>query len=193
MRRCFALCALCALLFAATTVAADEYASVRDKLATCVPCHGDKGASKIPLNPILAGQHLHYTYTQLKDFKSGFRKNAIMQPMAQLLEKEDMLLIARYFSEQKWPKGSSVADARQTATGQKVVTGGQCIQCHLGQFEGASGVPRVAGQHPAYIEKTLFDFKNKVRTNSPAKNSLIKTFSDDDIKAVSAYITALSP
>ena len=182
-----------ALLLASAATGADEYASVRAQLATCVPCHGERGASALPQNPILAGQHLHYTYTQLKDFKRGFRKNEIMQPMAMALTKEQMLLIAKYFSEQKWPRGTAKADAAQTAAGRKVVTQGQCVQCHLGRFEGASGVPRVAGQHNAYIEKTMLDFKRGVRTNSPAKNSLIKTFSDDDIRAVSAYITNMRP
>ncbi len=172
---------------------ADEYASVRAQLATCIPCHGERGVSTIPQNPILAGQHLHYTYTQLKDFKRGFRKNEIMQPMVMALTKEQMLLIAKYFSEQQWPRGAAKADAAQSAAGKRVVTQGQCVQCHLGRFEGASGVPRVAGQHNAYIEKTMFDFKNGVRTNSPAKNSLIKTFGDDDLRAVSAYITSMRP
>ncbi len=29
-------------------------------------------------NPILAGQEFYYLYVQLKDFKSGLRKNAVM-------------------------------------------------------------------------------------------------------------------
>ena len=182
-----------ALLLAAPPLAADEYAAVRAQLATCTPCHGERGASTIPQNPILAGQHLHYTYTQLKDFQRGFRKNEIMQAMVMALDKDEMLLIAKYFSEQKWPRGAAKASAAQAAAGKKVVTQGQCVQCHLGRFEGASGVPRVAGQHNAYIEKTMLDFKSGARANSPAKNSLIKTFSDDDIKAVSAYITSMRP
>ena len=117
-----------------------------------------------------------------------------MQPLAQTLEDEDMLLIAEYFSEQTWPKKNNFAAAttKEIALGKSIVTQGQCVQCHLGGFEGASGVPRVAGQYPGYTEKTLLDFKNKMRNNSPAKNSLMTTFSDEEIKAVSTYITNIN-
>lgn len=182
------------LLVATAPVHADEYGEVRAQLQTCLPCHGEGGASKIPQNPVLAGQHLHYLFVQMRDFKSGARKNAVMQPMMQVLSTKQMQLIAEYFSKQKWPKSSVKAPPRKVAArGKAVVTGGQCVQCHLGKFEGASGVPRVAGQFPEYIEKTLLEFKHKVRTNSPAKVSLLATFSDEDIKAVSAYITSFKP
>ena len=178
------------LLSQAAVAEDDKFASVRDQIATCAACHGAEGVSTIPQNPIIAGQHLHYTYTQLKDFKAGRRASDIMQPMVANMEKSQMLLIAEYFSKQKWPKQSRAATAEQQREGQKVVTAGQCVQCHLGKFEGASGVPRVAGQHPEYIEKTMLDFKNKVRLNSAAKNTLMKDFSDQQIKDAAAYITS---
>ena len=182
---------LAALVLSATASAEDDkFASVKDQIATCAVCHGDKGASTIPQNPIIAGQHLHYIYTQLKDFKAGRRANEIMQPIAASLEKEQMLLIAEYFSKQKWPKAKRTATSSQKSEGQKVVTAGQCVQCHLGGFEGASGVPRIAGQFPEYIEKTMLDFKNRTRLNSAAKNSLMKDFSDQQLKDTAAYITS---
>ncbi|MGV0005653.1 MAG: c-type cytochrome [Candidatus Porifericomitaceae bacterium WSBS_2022_MAG_OTU9] len=168
----------------------DKFSEVKAQIATCMVCHGDGGASIIPQNPILAGQHLYYIYTQLKDFKAGLRASEIMQPLVANLEKEQMLLIAEYFSKQPWPKVKRNATAGQEQEGRKVVTAGQCVQCHLGGFEGSSGVPRVAGQHPEYIEKTMLDFKNKLRLNSAAKNSLMKDFSDEQIKAATAYITS---
>lgn len=182
---------LALLIYAALIYAKeDRYAAVRTQLDSCVACHGKNGVSVIPQNPILAGQHLYYLYTQLRDFKSGSRENAVMRTITQTLEKEDMLLIAEYFSEQKWPQNRLPAvTKKEAAQGKSIVNQGQCVQCHLGGFEGASGVPRVSGQHSVYIEKTLLDFKNRIRNNSPAKNSLMAGFSDADIKAVSAYIT----
>ncbi len=182
------------LLAAAVYPEGGKYAELRTKLHSCVPCHGENGASKIPQNPILAGQHLYYLYLQLRDFKSGARKNLVMQPVMQTLENEDLMLIAEYFSEQKWPQNEFTAPTeKDVAKGELIVNQGQCVQCHLGGFEGASGVPRVAGQYPSYVEKTLLDFKNKTRNNSPAKSALMATFSDADIKAVSVYITNISP
>lgn len=167
----------------------DKFAPVRDKLNTCVACHGEKGQSKIPTNPILAGQEFFYLYTQLKDFKSGLRENAIMEPIASSMKKDEMQLIAEYFSKQEWPDIDCKAESGDIKTGKQVVNSGQCVACHLGSFKGNSRVPRLAGQHPEYMIKTMLDFKNKVRTNSAAKASLFKTFSDEEISAVGNYLS----
>ncbi len=170
----------------------DKYAPVRDKLTTCIVCHGEKGVSQIPQNPVLAGQHLYYLYVQLKDFKSGLRESPIMQPLAAALEKDEMLLIAEYFSEQAWAAAAFKATPEQIALGKRVVGAGQCVQCHLGGFEGNSRVPRASGQHYEYLLKTMLDFKAGIRKNSPAKNTLLKTFSAEEIAAVSAYLSGFN-
>ena len=65
---------------------------------------------------------------------------------------------------------------------------GQCVACHLGSYTGNSRVPRLAGQQPKYLEKTMLDFKNKIRKNSPAKGSLMASFTDKDIAALAEYL-----
>ena len=62
------------LLLASPASAQDEFAAVREMIQTCTACHGESGASKVPENPILAGQQYYYLYLQLKDFKSGARQ-----------------------------------------------------------------------------------------------------------------------
>ena len=176
------------IILAALPTAADEYTAISEKLELCAGCHGEKGASSNPEYPILGGQHLYYLYVQLKDFKSGFRKSEIMSPLAAELEKADMLSIAKYFSEQKWPGIGFRADPAKAAKGEKATTAGQCVQCHLGGYEGNSRIPRLAGQHPKYLKKTMIDFKNKVRTNSPAKSSLMVSYDDADIEAMSDFL-----
>jgi cytochrome c553 len=176
---------LAAALFPA---AADEYTAIREKLELCAGCHGEKGASRNPDFPILAGQHLYYLYVQLKDFKSGFRKNDIMSPLAADLEKAEMWSMAKYFSEQKWPRIGFSAEKAKAAKGERATVAGQCVQCHLGGYEGNSRIPRLAGQFPKYLNKTMRDFKNKVRTNSPAKSSLMVSYDDADIEAMSDFL-----
>ena len=176
------------IVLAALPADADEYAAISEKLKLCAGCHGEKGASSNPEYPILAGQHLYYLYVQLKDFKSGFRKNEIMSPFAGELEKEDMLSLAKYFSEQKWPRIGFSAEKAKAAKGEKATVAGQCVQCHLGGYEGNSRIPRLAGQYPKYLNKTMIDFKNKVRTNSPAKSSLMVSYDDADIEAMSDFL-----
>ena len=168
----------------------DEYATVRDKLQTCVACHGENGAAPIQAAyPILAGQHLHYLYVQLKDFKSGARKNAIMNPIAAGLEKQDMLSIAKYFSEQAWPQNNERGGPDLAALGEQASTAGQCVQCHLGGYEGASGVPRLANQNYSYLRQTLLDFKNRVRTNAPDKSSLMEAYSGTELDGLAQFLS----
>lgn len=192
------------LVFAEDQERGDKYVSVRGKIQECFVCHGEAGAplpdestpemesyqreGMMPQFPILAGQEFFYLYTQLKDFKSGLRENAIMGPIASKLDKDQMKLIAEYFSEQNWPDIGFKAEPDEIKAGKKVVSSGQCVACHLGSFKGNSRVPRLAGQYPQYLNKTMLDFKHKVRTNAAAKASLFKTYSEEEIKAVGNYL-----
>lgn len=144
--------------------------------------------SKSGTFPILAGQQFYYLYVQLKDFKSGSRQNAIMSPLVANIEKEDMKLMEEFFSEQHWTDIGYEVNAQQKAAGQKVVNSGQCVACHLGGFNGNSRIPRLANQHVEYLNKTMLDFKNKVRNNGQPMNSLFATFNEEEIKAVSEYL-----
>ena len=58
--------------------------------AVCAACHGADGNSAVPIQPKLAHQHPEYLVKQLEEFKSGKRKNAVMQGFATTLTPEDM-------------------------------------------------------------------------------------------------------
>ena len=195
--------------------AEDEYAAVRDKLKACFACHGVNGAPQDPQFPIIAGQHLYYIYVQLKDFAAGRRISPLMTevvtglPVEEMLvknfqagrpgspvmtrvagglTKEEMLTIAKFFSEQEWPNIGYRADPEKAKKGETATVAGQCVQCHRGGYEGDSRIPRVAGQYPAYLKKTMLDFKSKERHNSPAKSTLMKSYSASDIAAMAEYL-----
>lgn len=167
----------------------DEYAAVRDQLQSCVACHGEKGAAPTQAAyPILAGQHLHYLYVQLKDLKSGARESAIMNAITAEMEKEEMLSIAKYFSEQAWPQDNERGGSDLAAVGEQAAAAGQCVQCHLGGYEGASGVPRLANQNYTYLHQTMQDFKNRDRTNAPDKSSLMEAYSDEELDGLAQFL-----
>lgn len=167
---------------------ADEFAAIRDKLDLCAACHGENGASAQAEFPILAGQHFYYLYVQLKDFKSGLRQSDIMTPMVQDFDKADMQALAQFFSQQAWPNIGFRADPARAAKGETAAAAGQCVQCHLGGYEGNSRIPRLAGQHPLYLKATMLDFKHKIRKNSPAKSSLLKSYAVEDIEAMAEFM-----
>ena len=171
-----------------STVYADEYAAIRETLETCATCHGEKGLPKEDNIPILAGQEFYYIYVQLKDIKKGMRKSEVMEPFVEELDKTTLMALAKYFSEQKWPRIQFKGNPDIVSKGEMAASAGQCVACHLGSYTGNSRVPRLAGQQPQYLEKTMLDFKNKIRKNSPAKGSLMASFTDKDIAALAEYL-----
>lgn len=76
------------------------------KAKACQVCHGKGGRSTNPTYPVLAGQHEKYIVKQLKAFKSGTRKDPIMNGMASTLNEQDMLDVAAFFSKNKRPLGN---------------------------------------------------------------------------------------
>lgn len=182
------------ILLSPTAFAAeeDEFASVRDTIQACSACHGELGAKPLPQNPTIAGQEYYYLYTQLKDFKSGLRKNEIMKPIVEPLQPEELKLIAKFFSMQTWPAISHSPDPAKTEIARSAIESGECIACHLGDFRGNSRVPRLAGQYPEYLTRTMLDFKNKVRNNAPDKAALLATFSEEEIEALADYLGSVT-
>ncbi|MHA6910030.1 c-type cytochrome [Ralstonia pseudosolanacearum] len=65
-----------------------------------------------------------------------------------------------------------------------------CTSCHgPGGNSTANANPKLAGQHAAYIEKQLKDFKAKTERNQPVMSLYAGALSDQDMKDIGAYIT----
>lgn len=71
------------------------------KSVTCKACHGQEGISPNPLWPNLKGQQFDYLVKQLRDYKSGLRKDPLMGPQALTLSDEDILNLSAYFNQMK--------------------------------------------------------------------------------------------
>lgn len=102
MNRLVATFAACALLIvSASALAQGDYERGKEKSKPCQQCHGANGNSTAPQFPRLAGQYVDYMVKALEDYKSGARKNAIMNGMAASLSAQDREDIATYFSAQR--------------------------------------------------------------------------------------------
>ncbi len=168
-----------------------EAAELDDTIALCTSCHGEKGMPVEPDMPILWGQEFYYIYVQLKDYKAARRYSEIMNDVVADLSRAEMKAISQYFSQRPWPSTGFQSTGDDVAKGETAANAGLCFQCHIGNYVGASGVPRLAGQQFGYLERTMLEFKNKIRMNSPAKASLLATFDDDDIEALARYLAGL--
>lgn len=179
----------CALLIGGQALAAD---AAPEKAALCATCHGAQG---IPINkqtPVIWGQNEGYLYLQLRDFKSGARKNALMNPIAAPLEKDDQLAFAAYFSQQKWPNlGQPSAPDAVAAKAQTAASSIGCRGCHLDHFQGDGTTARLAGQWQDYLQATMLAFRDGSRGNNPGMSDLMKATAVDDIAALSQYLSGL--
>ncbi|MFT5814260.1 MAG: cytochrome c553 [Psychroserpens sp.] len=93
--------AIAATVMMASPAFAGDVAAGKAKTAMCSACHGAAGISAIPMYPNLAGQKEAYLAQQLKNFRSGQRKNAVMGPMAMGLSDDDIANISAYYSSLK--------------------------------------------------------------------------------------------
>ncbi len=166
-------------------------AELDEMIEVCTSCHGEKGLPAQPDFPIIWGQEFYYLYVQLKDYKSGLRDNEMMSDIVADLSREEMQAFAQVFSERSWPRIAYQADDNDVASAESATGSGMCTQCHLGGYNGASRVPRLAGQQPDYLRRTMLEFKHKIRLNSPAKGSLFASFGDADIVAMAHYLAGL--
>jgi len=163
--------------------------TIEDKAAICGACHGEAGIPQQKAVPVIWGQQEGYLYLQLRDFKRGTRKNDMMSPIAEALEREDMLALAAYFSKKPWPsldQQSAPADVAKRALTAIASVG--CPGCHLGEFQGDGSVPRLVGQSHDYLVKTMADFRSRERANNPGMSDLMIATSEEDLAAIATYL-----
>ncbi|MGA7807678.1 c-type cytochrome [Bradyrhizobium sp.] len=64
----------------------------------CQSCHGKDGVSKLPGAPNLAGQGQDYMIAALGAYRSGERKNDIMNTIAKPLKDADIADVTAYYA-----------------------------------------------------------------------------------------------
>ena len=163
--------------------------TIEEKASLCAGCHGENGVPQQAKMPVIWGQQQGYLYLQLRDFKSGARKNDIMSSIAQSLERADMQELALYFSQKPWPNlAQPRAPADVAARALKVINSVVCTSCHQAGFTGDSTQPRLAGQRQDYLQSSMLDFRNKTRLNNPGMTDFMLAISEQDIADCAAYI-----
>ncbi|MFM9900540.1 MAG: c-type cytochrome [Polaromonas sp.] len=166
--------------------------------AVCASCHGADGNSGTPVNPKLSQQHPEYLVKQLQEFKSGKRKNAIMQGFASALTEDDMKNIA-YWAASKKAKPGFAKDKELVSLGERIYRGGiadrqvaACAGCHSPTGAGIPAqYPRLAGQHAEYTATQLTSFREGGRKNSLQMNQVAAKLNDREIRALADYVAGL--
>ena len=182
----FCLGLLLVTLAASQRSAAQDQARLQEQVQLCAACHGENGVPQEKTTPIIWGQTLGYQYLQLRDYKNGDRKSDQMTPIVELLERQDLLALAEYFSKKPWPRTSAPAERAARAN-----TAVGCTGCHQAQYQGEGTQPRLAGQNTEYMIKTMLEIRSGVRANNPGMTTLMKATSTDDITALAEYMAGL--
>jgi len=181
-----------AWLIAALVALPAHAETVDEKAQMCGGCHGENGVPQEKTTPVIWGQHLGYLYLQLRDYKRGDRKDDQMTPVVELLERDDMMALAEYFSKKKWPGlGQPPAPADVAARAQRANGSVGCTGCHQASYLGEGTQPRLAGQWKEYLLQSALDFRTRKRANNPGMSDLMKATSEDDLKALAEYLAGL--
>ena len=164
----------------------------------CSLCHGKGGESASAIYPRLAGQHAEYIARQLGDFKSGKRGSETMRPQVESLTPGEMAALGAYF-EQRKAGGRRTQDGELLAVGKYIFDHGNrysgvpaCASCHGPKGLGTPQLPRLAGQHPRYVEDQLKQFNKRERTNDNAiMHTVASKLTELEAHAVAEYVATL--
>lgn len=177
-----------AFVFAISMVSASAADDIAAKAQTCNACHGANG---IPIDPktmpIIWGQQQSYLMKQLRDYRSGERRNPIMTGLAKGLAEDDLRKLAAYFAAKPWP----TLPAPAVAAGSQPDGMKQCSLCHQPNFEGGMPAPRLAGLSHEYLVAAMKNFATDERTNNGDMPKFMQALSDSQRDAMAKYLAAL--
>ncbi len=159
----------------------------------CVYCHGTGGNSVNPDIPDLAEQNPAYLLAQMRQFADGQRKDeyvGVMQKLAKTFTPQEEVTIALYFSRVPLTRRPA-ADASRALQGAPIFAQ-HCAACHGGNGMGRGEYPRIAGQQPKYVVRTLTNFRKDAASRpSVIMSSATAGLKDADIQALAAYVANL--
>ena len=161
----------------------------------CALCHGRQGESASAIYPRLAAQHPDYLAKQLRDFRDGRRVAEPMNEMAQDLNDKQVAELAAWFASRPAVSRRTL-DADLATMGRYLYANGNrfsgvpaCASCHGDTGHGTQALPRLAGQHPAYLTTQLQDFGKRARTNDNAiMHSVASRLTELEIHAITTYL-----
>ena len=189
--------AACALGLAGAGWAQEGEARARQIIGgSCFLCHGAEGESASAVFPRLAGQNAEYIAKQLENFKSGKRQSTAMAPMVEKLTPEDMAALGRFYASRP-PHKEAAKDAPLAAVGQYIYQVGNrfsgvpaCATCHGVDGAGSNALPRLAGQHAAYLDGQLKQFNKRERNNDNAvMHAVVEKMTPLEMAAVAEYLS----
>jgi cytochrome c553 len=164
--------------------------------AQCTSCHGvDGGGEANGSTPRIAGQHYRVLVKQLVDFRYGTRWDFRMEGMADrhhLAGPQDIADVSAHVSKLEQPGKRGIGSGEFAAGGARIYAA-ECRSCHGAEGEGSeTGIPRLAGQHYAYLMRQMYD---AVDGRRPALSRLhskrLAPLDFEQVRAVSDFLARI--
>jgi len=183
--RCLLVAAALALL-----VPCASAATIEERLALCLMCHGEQGQSGNPDVPSLGAQPAFYLMVQLIMFREKIRP---IEPMAEMLRgtsDADLRNMAEFISKLPAPQPvTSPLDPGAAERARLLIAQHRCNFCHNADFSGHEGAPRLAGQREDYLLKALRGYQdNTRRAYEPQMADVVVPLSDADFVDLAAFL-----
>lgn len=98
--------------------------------------------------------------------------------------------VAMVFSSQAFCAEDAAATEKRTA---EQIVNTVCAACHAPDGNSVVSLnPKLAGQHPEYLEKQLTEFKSGKRANA-VMSGMAASLSDEEMKSLAAYFSSKAP
>jgi cytochrome c553 len=165
----------------------------------CSMCHGVLGTVQVTA-PALAGQYADVIYKELRDYQSGLRASAIMQPIIRARSDQDLHDLAAYYAslQRAAPAETGPADPAQDAVAVRLAMQGDpirniapCAACH-GQLDRKGAAPWLGGQASIYLVAQMQHFASGERRNdiNEQMRNVARHLTPQEIDALAKYYAA---
>ncbi len=171
----------------------------RSLYRTCVTCHGPEGwGTATGAYPQISGQLPSVVIKQLADFRAGNRDNPIMSAFASrqsLGGPQAIADVAAYVAGLPMNPNHGRGVPINLELGARIYER-DCKECHGAEGEGNQNdhIPKLQGQHYAYLKRQFDWIRNGRRRNSDEKMvQQIKGYSSRNEVAVLSYTSYFTP
>ena len=178
------------LLLSAIAAPSSHAATVAERAAPCLACHGETGTSETENTPSLGAQQPAYTLIQLYMFRDKLRLFEPMNEMAKDLTDDDLRTFSDYIATLPKPVPSAEpADPARMEAAKKLTSQFRCDSCHNADFAGRDNIPRIAAQREDYLAKTLREYKSNTRHGYDASMAdVMQPISDAQIGELAYFL-----
>ncbi|MCG6117501.1 MAG: c-type cytochrome [Aquimonas sp.] len=156
----------------------------------CLDCHSGDAPGAVA--PRIEGQHAAYLAAQLQRFAERHREGFPMSALSEGLDAAAIARISSDLAERPWVGSVTESAGSVPPEGSERLDALDCASCHGADYRGGDTIPRIAGQHQAYLARQIAGFSIGDRHHPPLGGGMrMYRLEAEDIEALAATLSAL--